>query len=132
MALVVSLFFVDCADVPLQGACCSKRARAMHALVIALLVVDRPYVCLQRADLPKRAPAMRALVVFALLVDGANMPSAITFTAEGLSAVLACTIGVHVRMRTPARFLGFAHVRVRGSGWGGSEALVCPCFPASF
>ena len=100
--------------------------------MIALLMVHRPHVRFQIARRAKRAPAMRALVVFALLVDGANMPSAITFTAEGLPAVLACTTGVHVRMRTPARFLGFAHVRVRGSGWGGSEALVCPCFPASF
>ena len=126
MALVVSLLFVDCADVPLQVACCSKRARAMHALVIALLVVDRPHVRLQMARRAKRAPAMRALVVSAFLVDGAHVVSASTLAAERLPAMLARAITACVRMRSWTwLFAGLAHC--------GGRAFKCqqrsPCLP---
>ena len=110
MALVISLFFVDGADVRLQVACCPKRARAMRTLVIALLMVDRPHVRLQMARPPKRAPAMRALVVSAFLVDGAHMKSASTLAAECLPAMLARAIAARVRMRSSAwLFAGLAH-----------------------
>ena len=123
---MVSLFFVDCADVRLQGACCPKRARAMRTLVIALLMVDRPHVRLQMARRPKRAPAMRALVVSAFLVDGAHMKSAVALAAERLPAMLARAIAARVRMRSWTwLFAGLAH--------GGGRAFKCqqrsPCLP---
>ena len=126
MALVVSLFLVDGADVRPQVARRPKRARAMRTLVIALLVVDRPHVRLQMTCRPKRAPAMRALVVSAFLVDGAHMKSASTLAAECLPAMLARAIAARVRMRSwTCLFAGLAH--------GGGRAFKCqqrsPCLP---
>ena len=126
MALVVSLFLVDGADVRPQVARLPKRARAMRTLVIALLMVDRPHVRLQCARRPKRAPAMRALVVSAFLVDGAHVVSASTLAAERLPAMLARAIAARVRMRAwTGLFAGLAHV--------GGRAFKCqqrsPCLP---
>ena len=125
MALVVSLFLVDGADVRPQTARLPKRARAMRTLVIALLMVDRPHVRLQIARRAKRAPAMRALVVSAFLVDGAHMKSASTLAAERLPAMLARAIAARVRMRAwTGLFAGLAHC--------GGRAFKCqrsPCLP---
>ena len=123
---MVSLLFVDGADVRLQVARRPKRARAMRTLVIALLMVDRPHVRLQSARRPKRAPAMRALVVSAFLVDGAHMKSASTLAAERLPAMLARAIAARVRMRSwTGLFAGLAHC--------GGRAFKCqqrsPCLP---
>ena len=126
MALVVSLFLVDGADVRPQTARLPERARAMRTLVIALLMVDRPHVRLQIARRPKRASAMRALVVSAFLVDGAHMKSASTLAAECLPAMLARAIAARVRMRSWTwLFAGLAHC--------GGRAFKCqqgsPCLP---
>jgi len=126
LALVVSLFLVDGADVRLQVARLPERARAMRTLVIALLMVDRPHVRLQIACRAKRAPAMRALVVSAFLVDGAHVVSASTLAAECLPAMLARAIAARVRMRSWTwLFAGLAHC--------GGRAFKCqqrsPCLP---